>query len=847
LLRSFRVRSLVALLVGAALAVPLVVASPVPPVARAADASAFDPGHIISDAQFYDGQAMNAQEVQDFLVARVPNCQPWRDAYPETIVCMKDFVQWNLTPVAADEYCEAFPGASAMSAAEIIATVGRICGISQKALLVTLEKEMSLVTHTWPSPWRYAKAMGYACPDTAPCDASFGNFFYQIYYAARQFERYRLHPEWFNYRVGGTYDILYNPNRACGTKQITIRSAATAGLYNYTPYTPNAAALANLYGTGDSCSAYGNRNFWRIYSDWFGNPAFAAYDYIQEAWAASGGAGGPAGAAVGDVVCGLAGGGCYRPFAHGRIYWSAAGGAHFVPNAEVAAWANIGGEGGWLGYPTTDYLCGLVQGGCYQVYTGGVLYTWPGGIWSVRGAVHDRWAVAGKEWGSLGYPRTHEIPTPAGGTYQDFERGRIYWSPSTGARLVLPETLAVLSTVGWIGHPTNERQCGLLEGGCAQSFERGVVVTSTAGTFVVRDAIASAWNRSGAEEGALGYPVGAETTAADGTVSQAFERGRIVSSRLGAFYMPTATVAALASFPWLGHPASDHLCGLADEACYQVFEGGSLYTSLGGVWPVRGGVRDGWIRSGSEHGPAGYPLSDERATPGGVYQEFEGGRMYWSATTGARFVPSATVSAVESAGGTGGWLGFPTDDHRCGLVGGGCYQVFRGGVMYTSTNGVWPVRGGVFDAWAALGKEWGRAGYPKSSEIPIAGGVYQEFENGRIYWSAATGARFVPTAFAAALSSFPWLGFPTSESLCGLVGGGCYQVFQTGTLYSSSNGVWPVRGGIRDAWRSLGSEWGVAGYPKSHEIAADGGVYQEFEGGRMTWTPAGGATFSPAG
>ena len=38
------------------------------------------------------------------------------------------------------------------------------------------------------------------------------------------------------------------------------------------PYRPNAAALANLYGTGDACSAYGNRNFWRYFNDWFGNP-----------------------------------------------------------------------------------------------------------------------------------------------------------------------------------------------------------------------------------------------------------------------------------------------------------------------------------------------------------------------------------------------------------------------------------------------------------------------------------------------------------------------------------------------------------------------------------------------
>lgn len=52
-----------------------------------------------------------------------------------------------------------------------------------------------------------------------------------------------------------------------------IRNQATASLYNYTPYQPNAAALAAGYGTGDACSSYGNRNFWNYFSDWFGNPA----------------------------------------------------------------------------------------------------------------------------------------------------------------------------------------------------------------------------------------------------------------------------------------------------------------------------------------------------------------------------------------------------------------------------------------------------------------------------------------------------------------------------------------------------------------------------------------------
>ena len=57
----------------------------------------------------------------------------------------------------------------------------------------------------------------------------------------------------------------------CGASTFQLKSQATAALYYYTPYAPNAAAMKNLYGMGDSCSAYGNRNFWRFYTDWFGN------------------------------------------------------------------------------------------------------------------------------------------------------------------------------------------------------------------------------------------------------------------------------------------------------------------------------------------------------------------------------------------------------------------------------------------------------------------------------------------------------------------------------------------------------------------------------------------------
>ncbi len=237
--------------------------SPSTPVA-AATGSDFNAGRIVSDSVFYASTSLNVDQTQAFLNSQVSSC---RSGY----TCLKDYGQ--ATPnIAADRYCPGgFAASGRDSAAAIIVKAAVGCGISPKVLLVLLQKEQSLVTDTWPTTGQYNAATGFSCPDTAPCDTRYSGFAYQVYYAARQFQVYAQNPTLFNYRSGRVNTILYNPNRACGTKDIFIENQATASLYVYTPYTPNAAALNNLYGTGDGCSAYGNRNFWRLYTDWFGS------------------------------------------------------------------------------------------------------------------------------------------------------------------------------------------------------------------------------------------------------------------------------------------------------------------------------------------------------------------------------------------------------------------------------------------------------------------------------------------------------------------------------------------------------------------------------------------------
>ncbi len=235
--------------------------------ASAATAASFDPGNIISDVNFYNGSAMSSSSVQSFLNSVAPNCKQ-ASGGP---ACLKNFSQ-NMSGIAAvSGRCSAING-GVKSAATVIAQVGAACGISQKVLLVLLQKEQGIVTTNSPTSYMYLHATGFACPDTAPCDPKYYGFGQQVYAAALQFKRYQASPTSWAYQAGRNNSILYNPNAACGRKTVYIKNQATAGLYIYTPYTPNAAAMSNLYGTGDGCSAYGNRNFWRMYTDWFGSP-----------------------------------------------------------------------------------------------------------------------------------------------------------------------------------------------------------------------------------------------------------------------------------------------------------------------------------------------------------------------------------------------------------------------------------------------------------------------------------------------------------------------------------------------------------------------------------------------
>ena len=256
-------------------------------------------GRIIDDSIFYDNQSMSLSDIQNFLNNKTPTCdtqgtQSAADVgYPNMnhaqyaasrgwpgppYVCLKDYYQVPRSDAVVNNFSGSIP-AGAISAAQIIKAAADTYGISPKVLLATLQKESPgpLITDNWPLQSQYRNAMGYGCPDTAPCDPAYEGFYNQMTNAARQFKIYQNNPGNFRYKPLQDNSIYFNPNASCGASTVYLENYATAGLYNYTPYQPNQAALNNLYGSGDGCSAYGNRNFWRIYNDWFGSTSGVPY------------------------------------------------------------------------------------------------------------------------------------------------------------------------------------------------------------------------------------------------------------------------------------------------------------------------------------------------------------------------------------------------------------------------------------------------------------------------------------------------------------------------------------------------------------------------------------------
>ncbi|GAB3199754.1 hypothetical protein GCM10027261_30250 [Geodermatophilus arenarius] len=765
--------------------------------AQAASAADFRAGNIISDAVFWDASTMAPWDVQAFLNGKVSSCQAG-------YTCLKDYRE-NTWTRPADAQCAQYNGVAGQTAADIIWNVAQACQVNPRVLLVLLQKETSLVTKTNPT-WdnAYKKATGYGCPDTAPCDAQYYGFYNQVYKAAWQYRRYAVNWRNYSYQAGRWNTIQWHPNAACGTTSVYIENQATAGLYIYTPYPPNQAAMNNLYGTGDGCSSYGNRNFWRMFTDWFGSTQYSVVGEIDALWQRMGGIGGALGAPVGARYP-TWGNGWTQGFQNGRIHYSPATGAQAVLAPISWAYDPLMGESGPLGYPVGPRYATWGNGWTQGFQNGRIHYSPTTGTHAVLAPISAAYDALLGESGPLGYPVGDRYQTAGNGWVQGFQNGRIHWSPTTGAHAVLapisPAYDELLGESGPLGYPVGGRY-QTVNSGWVQGFEKGRIHYSPAtGAHAVIGGISTAYDALLGESGPLGYPTGDRYPTPGNGFTQTFQNGRIHWSPATGGHAVVAPIAA-------------------------------TYDSLTG-----------------ESGPLGYPVGSRYATPGGGWtQAFQNGRIHSSPASGTFAVLSPISTAYDPLLGESGPLGYPVGA-RYRTWNDGWTQAFQNGrIHYSPTTGAHAVLAPISATYDALLGESGPLGYPVGDRYQTAGGGWtQAFQNGRIHWSPTTGAHAVlaplSPAYDALLGESGPLGYPTADR-ARAAGSGWVQVFENGRIYwSSTTGAHAVRGSVAQAYAAAGAESGELGYPTGDLVTEpDGAQRQDFQHGSIRWTSADGAT-----
>ncbi|WJY68968.1 alpha/beta hydrolase-fold protein [Corynebacterium auris] len=226
----------------------------------------------------------------------------------------------------------------------------------------------------------------------------------------------------------------------------------------------------------------------------------------------------------------------------------------------------------------------------------------------------------------------------AGGKAEDFRGGQAFWSTDTGARALYGAILAKYNALdgpaGWLGFPTTG-ELGTPDGrGRFVHFQNGSIYwTPQTGAYAIPGDMFRAWGTHGYERGHLKYPV-AEAQSINGGFVQQFENGFLTRN-----------------------------------------------PNNGGHFIVHGAIGAKYGKMNTAASDLGYPKGNERAIPGGFFQEFERGNIYWSPQTGAH------------------------------------------AIYY----------GDIFDEWGKEGWEQGRLGWPVSDmkEIP-AGGLTIDFQRGTL-------------------------------------------------------------------------------------------------------------------
>ena len=853
---------LVALVTVAPVASPPVVAEPASAEEPASismgelSGSSFNAGNIITDYQFYQRDALTQAEIQSFLDAKIGSCGNSN--------CLNVYRMSTFSRAQYGTVCNAYAGATNERAAAIIYKVQAACGISAKVLLATLQKEEGLVTSTAPSAGRLQIAMGYGCPDTAACDSKYYGFYNQLYNAAWQLKRYSTPNPVGNYQPG-VRSILYNPNHSCGAKTVTIANNATAALYNYTPYTPNSAALANLYGAAPPCGSYGNRNFWVYYNSWFAPTVADAKKAISAAYAADPTVATDLGAAAGAVICAKSVYSCYQYYVHGVIYWTNASGAVVASGAFGDLFRAAGGVTGKFGPPLgvqTD-VTDPNGNGVVQKFQNGWLHSSAVGTFFLRTATMTAYSAAGWLRGSLGWPNAPEDCTGPTGTacIQTFAGGGVIVTPVSGLANVMDPSIQAFyqglgGTHGSLGYPVNATAAVTDPNGngAAEKFQHGWIHTSTAGTFTSSNAVMTAYSAAGWLRGPLGWPTSAELCGPTGTgCIQEFAGGAVVVPASGAAAVMDPTILAEykaggGTAGPLGYPVTVS-AAVADphgNGATQRFQHGWIHSGDSGTFTVDAATMSAYSAAGWLRGFLGWPTAEASCAAGTCTQTFSGGEIRTTAGQRSLVVPAVSdpniATAYAAAGGETSWLGAPTAPMStvADKNGAGVAQRFLGGWIHSSAKGTFVSSTTIMTAYSAAGWVRGKLGWPTGAETCSATACSQPFAGGTIKVAIPATPAVSNAAIKALYLSLGGAGGSLGRPLTAVSvvtdknGNGFAQKFEGGWIHSSAKGTFASGPAIMKAYSKAGWVRGTLGWPTASQVCDAVACTQTFTGGTLT-------------
>ncbi|MCT1412421.1 alpha/beta hydrolase-fold protein [Corynebacterium sanguinis] len=248
----------------------------------------------------------------------------------------------------------------------------------------------------------------------------------------------------------------------------------------------------------------------------------------------------------------------------------------------------------------------------------------------------------------------------------------------------------------------------------------------------------------------------------------------------------------------------------------------------------------GAIAEATKSGIIGSCVNNEYDIADGKAEDFRGGTAYWTPDTGAHALFGAILAKYNSLGGPQGWLGFPKTGEMTTPDGVGRYVHFQNGSIYwTPSTGAYAIPGDMFTAWGENGYERGDLGYPVAEAKQIGDGYVQKFQNGYLTRNpdgshnilhGAIGAKYGEMNTAASP-----LGYPRSNEIA--IPGGAFQQFEKGNIYwSPATGAHVIYyGAIFDRWGANRWEQGDFGWPVSdqRDIPA-GGRTIDFQNGTIS-------------